>query len=207
MRKRASGTFTAVLALTGWVSVPRSLSAATPLPANQEWGWETLVSVTPGMAIWTVVTFGIMVLVVGRFAWKPMLAALDAREQGIQKSIDDAKQQRQEAEALLARHRQQLAEGRRQAQAMMAESREAADRLRKELEEKAREEVRSMLASARREIKRERNAAVEVVRREAVDVALAAASRLLAERMDSERDRRLVLGYIDQIGEAGGAQA
>ena len=77
--------------------------------------------------------------------------------------------------------------------------------MRRELETKAREESRVILANARREIERERDAAVDAVRREAVEVAMAAASRLLDERLDSERDRKLVTDYIDDLAGSGGA--
>jgi F-type H+-transporting ATPase subunit b len=156
-----------------------------------------------GLMIWTVLVFGVLLFVLGRFAWKPMLAALDAREKGIQDAIDEANRQRDEAQRLMAEHQAQLADARRQAQQLMAEGREAAERLRKELEEKARAESATILDHARREIVRERDAAVETVRKESVDLALAAAARLLSERLDGERDRQLVRGYIDELGRSG----
>lgn len=187
-----------------------TMAGARLLPAPQEGdhaapGWDSLFSVDLGLAFWTVVTFLALLAILTRFAWKPLLGALDAREKGIQDEIDEARRQRDEAEELLGRYREQLAEGRRQAQAVMAQSREAAEQLRRELELRAREESREILASARREIERERDAAVEAVRRESVEVALAAASRLLGERLDAERDRQLVTGYIDDLRDPGGA--
>ena len=164
-----------------------------------EVAWDLLFAPDAGLAIWTLLTFLTLLFVLGKYAWGPLLGALDRREKGIQDEIDDARRQRDEAEELLGRYREQLAEGRRQAQALMAESREAAEQLRRELELRAREESREILASARREIERERNAAVEAVRRESVEVALAAASRLLGERLDAERDRQLVTAYIDDL--------
>ena len=94
-------------------------------------------------------------------------------------------------------------DARRQSQQILGESREAADQLRKELEQKAREESASILDGARREIQREKDAAIEAVRKESVDLALAAASRLLSERLDGDRDRQLVTGYIDQLARDG----
>ncbi len=167
--------------------------------------WDTLFAVDSGLAVWTVLTFLTLLAVLARYAWKPLMAALDAREQSIQSDIDEAKRQRDEAEALIAEYREQLADGRRQAQALVAESREAAEQLRRELEARAREESRVILANARREIERERDAAVDTVRREAVEVAIAAASRLLGERLDSERDRKLVTEYIDDLAGSGDA--
>ncbi len=172
-----------------------------------EVAWDLLFAPDAGLAIWTLLTFLTLLFILGKYAWGPLLGALDKREKGIQDNIDDAKRQRDEAEALLAEYREQLADGRRQAQAMVAEGREAADALRKELEAKAREETRTMLANARREIAREREAAVEAVRRESVDVALAVASRLLSERLDSRRDRQLAMDYIDDLSDSGGALA
>ncbi len=189
-----------------------ALISASPLAlAAQEdhgegGGWDALFSVDVGLMIWTVLVFGVLLFILGRFAWRPMLTALDAREKGIQDAIDEANRQRDEAQRLMAEHQAQLADGRRQAQQLMADGREAAERLRKELEEKARAESATILDNARREIGRERDAAVETVRREAVDLALAAAARLVSERLDGERDRQLISGYIEELGR-GGAEA
>lgn len=189
---------TGAMAFAGLLAAPQEGDHAAP-------GWDSLFSVDVGLAFWTVVTFLALLAILTRFAWKPLLGALDARAKGIQDDIDEARSQRDDAEELLDRYREQLAEGRRQAQALIAESREAAEQLRRELELRAREESREILASARREIERERDAAVEAVRRESVEVALAAASRLLGERLDAERDRQLVTGYIDDLRDRGGA--
>lgn len=169
--------------------------------------WENLFSVDLGTAFWTLLTFATLLAILARFAWKPLLAALDAREKGIQDNIDEAGRQREEAEKLLARHRERLAEEHLRAQAMLAESRTAAEALRRKLEANAREETQSLLANARQEIERERKAAVEAVRKEAVDVALAVASRLLNERLDAKRDRHLAAEYIDDLAKSEGASA
>lgn len=186
------------------VTFGAALTVWTPAPLfAAEGGWNSLFSVDFGLMFWTLLTFGSLVFVLGRFAWKPMLGALDAREKGIQDAIDEANRQQAEAQRLLDEHREQLADARRQSQQIIGESREAADQLRKELEQKAREESASILEGARREIQREKDAAIEAVRKESVDVALAAASRLLSERLDGDRDRLLVTGYIDQLARDG----
>ena len=180
-----------------------AVAGALPSAAAEEGGWSRLFSVEWGLSVWTLLTFGTLLALLARYAWKPLMAALDARERSIQSDIDEAGRQRTEAEALLAEHREQMAEGRRRAQALIAESREAAEELRRQLEEKAREESRTIIANARREIERERDAAIVQLRREAVEVAMAAASRLLEERIDGERDRRLVMDYIDELSVSG----
>ena len=169
--------------------------------------WGDLFSVDGGLAVWTVLTFVTLLAILGRFAWKPMLSVLSAREEGIQRAIDEAGRQRQEAETLLVRHREQLAEAQRQAQALMAESRSAAEALRKELEAQARADAQALVESAKREIERERTAAIDAVRRESVDVALAVASRILGEKLDGERDRRLTVEFIESLVDSGSARA
>jgi len=136
------------------------------------------------------------------------LAAVQAREDGIQKALDEAKSRQEEAEKLLEEHKAQLADARRQAQVILAGGREAAGRLQKELEGKAREESEAILVRARAEIGRERDAAVEVLRRETVDLALAAASKLLHTKLDGEQDRKLVMDFIDGLStKSSGAEA
>jgi len=184
----------------------------TPLVAfAQEHGEEGgggLFSINLGLSIWTVVIFTSLLIVLWRFAWGPILGAVEAREKGIQNALDEAKFRQEEAEKLFAEHKAQLSDARRQASEILAEGREAADRLRKELEVKAREESDGILTRARAEIEREKDAALDTLRREAVDLALAAASKLLHQKLDSELDRKLVMEYVDDISaKSPGAEA
>lgn len=183
--------------------LPAALLALTPVAlVAQEHGGEGgggLFSINVGLSIWTVVVFLILLVVLGKFAWGPILSAVEAREEGIQTALDEARSRQVEAEKLLEEHKKQLADARRQAQEIVAEGREAGDRLRKELETRAREEGEAILTRARSEIEREKEAALDAVRREAVELALAAASKLLREKLDGEQDRKLVMGYLDDL--------
>lgn len=185
----------------------------TPLVAfaqehGEEGGGGGLFSINLGLSIWTVVIFTSLLIVLWRFAWGPILGAVEAREKGIQNALDEAKFRQEEAEKLLAEHKAQLSDARRQASEILAEGREAADRLRKELEVKAREESDGILTRARAEIEREKDAALDTLRRESVDLALAAASKLLHQKLDSELDRKLVMEYVDDISaKSPGAEA
>jgi F-type H+-transporting ATPase subunit b len=107
----------------------------------------------------------------------------------------------------LEEHREQLADARRQANELIAEGKAAGDNLRKEIEEKARAEAQGIAERARVEIERERDAALDVLRREAVDLALAAASRLIQENLDQAKDRALAEQYLSDLGGGAGAQA
>ena len=132
---------------------------------------------------------------------------VQAREDGIQGTLDQAANERDEAAKLLAEHRQQMADARRQAQQMIAEGKEAGERVRQGIEEKARIEGDGMIERARESIEREKDAALDELRKGAVDLALAAAARLLQESLDEEKDRELIMGFIDDLSSGGGAQA
>lgn len=157
-----------------------------------------------GLTVWTTLVFLALLGILWKFAWGPVLGAVEAREARIQGALDRAASEREAAEKLLAEHREQMADARRQAQQLVAEGREAGDRLRQEIEERARSEGRVLIERARETIEREREAAVEMLRRESVELALAAAARLMEERLDEAADRELVTGYLDQLARPGG---
>jgi F-type H+-transporting ATPase subunit b len=158
-----------------------------------------LFAINWGLSVWTVVIFTTVLFVLRRFAWGPILAAVEAREKKIQDQLEEALARQTEAGRLLEEHKKELSEARKEAQGILAEGRESADRLRKELESKAREESEGIIKRARAEIEREKDAALDALRREAVDIALAAASKLLHQKLDGEQDRKLVMDYVDGL--------
>lgn len=186
------------VALVASVSNPVLLVAQE---AAEEGGGGSLFSINLGLSTWTLVVFIALLLVLGKFAWGPILDAVEARENKIRDALDEAAESQARAEKLAEEQRKQLAEARRQSQEIISEGREAGERVRKELEEKAREESRAMIERARREIEREKDAAIDELRRESVELALAAASKLLGKKVDADQDRELVLGYLDELDE------
>ncbi len=160
-----------------------------------------------GLSIWTTFVFLGLLGILGKFAWGTILKAVQDREDGIQGTLDEAANQRGEAAKLLAEHRQQMADARRQAQQMIAEGKEAGERVRQDIEEKARAEGDAMIERARESIEREKDAALDELRKQAVDLALAAAAKLVEQNLDEKRDRELVMGFIDELTSGGEGQA
>ena len=175
------------------------LAAAEPALA-QEGGGSAVFSVDLGTVVWTWVLF---LITLGILAWKvfPMISgSLEERQQKIQSAIDSAREDRDEARQLLEEHQRQLEKARQEAQEILDEGREAGKRLREEILQEAREEREEMMERTRREMEREREKLRDDIRQEAVDVAIAAAERLMRSEMDREENRRLVRDYIEQVG-------
>ncbi|HEX6435229.1 MAG TPA: F0F1 ATP synthase subunit B [Gemmatimonadales bacterium] len=157
------------------------------------------LDVEPGLMIWTVVVFVALLLILRKFAWPALLGAVEARERALEEQLAEAERSRAEAARLLAQHEKLIAEGRASAHALLAEARDAAEKERALAMEKTRQEQEELLERARRDIAAERDRAVADLRREAVDLSLAAASKLLGERMNSENDRRIVQEYLSSL--------
>ncbi len=181
---------------------------ALPLPLMaQEEGGGGMFSVNLGLSVWTTLVFLTLLGILWKFAWGPILEMVQAREDGIQHTLDEAANQRNQAAELLAEHREQMADARRQSQQMIAEGKEAGERVRQDIEEKARAEGDAMIERARDSIEREKDAALDELRKESVDLALAAAAKLVQESLDEKKDRELIMGYIDELSSGGGIEA
>lgn len=168
-------------------------------------GTTPLFTVNLGTTVWTTFIFLSLLGILWKFAWGPILNAVEAREQGIQSKLDEAANRHEEAAKLLEELKAQLADARRQANELIAEGKAAGEHVRKEVEEKARAEAQVILERARSEIVRERDAAMAELRKESVDLALAAATQLMQERLDQDKDRTLVERYLAEMVSGGGA--
>jgi F-type H+-transporting ATPase subunit b len=152
-----------------------------------------------GLMFWTIIVFIALLLILRKFAWPALLGAVEAREKALEEQLAEAERNRAEAAALLAQHQKLVAEGRASAHALLAEARTAAEKERALAMEKTRQEQEELLERARRDIAAERDRAVNELRREAVDLSLAAASKLIGQRLDSDTDRRLVQEYLASV--------
>lgn len=157
------------------------------------------LTVEPGLMIWTVFVFVLLLLLLKRFAFPALLGAVEARERALQQQLDEAERNRAESAALLAEHKKLLGEARTQAHALLVEARTTAEKERALAMEKTLQEQQQLLDRARRDIGDERDRALAELRREAVELSLAAASKLIGERLTSETDRKLVQEYLASL--------
>ena len=178
-----------------------TLAPVTPALASEEGGGGGLLTVDGGLMIWTLIVFGLLFVVLKRYAWPQILGAVEARERKLEEQIAETARLQDEARRLVEQNQKALADARGQATALLAEAKSQSERERAAAVEKTKAEQDELLARARREIAAERDRAIGELRSEAVDLSLAAASKLVGERLDSEADRKLVTGYLASLGE------
>ena len=157
--------------------------------------------INTGMVFWTVLVFLFLVLLLWRFGWPALLKSVEEREQRIAKQLADAEQANAEAAGLLEQHKLALDKARAEAQDILATAKSVGQKEREQLLAKTREEQEALLERARREIGAEKEKAISELRREAVDLSIAAASKLVESNLDSDANRRLVLDYLATIGQ------
>jgi F-type H+-transporting ATPase subunit b len=157
------------------------------------------LSVDPGLMIWTVIIFVALLLILKRFAWPAILGAVEARERALEQQLAEAERNRAEAAKLLEEHKRLLGESKAQAHAIVVEARQLAEKERAVAMEKTKQEQEELLHRARREIGAERERALADLRREAVDLSLAAASKLIGERLSTDTDRKIVADYLASL--------
>ena len=152
-----------------------------------------------GNAIWTLAIFVIVVVVLGKFAWGPILSLLQERENFIHKALSDAKHDREQAEANRRDYTAKLQAAHAEAAALVEEARRDAERLREEIRQKARTEAENTLANAQRQIQLETSRALEQIRREAVDLSVMIASKIIQRNLTKEDNERLIDEALKQV--------
>ncbi len=154
----------------------------------------------PGLIIWTWIVFIGLFLLLRKYAFPPIVRLTEERERKIARQLKEAEKASSEAHATLAEHRKLLEGSKAEAHALIANAKLVAQKEREQLLEKTREEQRHHLDRAKREIEAERERAVLELRKEAVDLSLAVAAKLIQERLDTDADRKLVEKYLATLG-------
>lgn len=153
----------------------------------------------PGLIFWTIVTFALLLGILWKFAWTPILGALEARERAIQKTIDDAERLQAEAEKVLEEHQARLAEARAEGNRIMDEARAAGEVLKGDVVERARAEAEQILARAHRRMELETEQALQTLRHEAADLAVRAAEKVIERSLTGEDHRRFAREAVAEI--------
>jgi len=176
------------------------LTALLAVAAAEEGGFSSPFEVNFGLFFWTWVVFIVLFFALRRFAWPAILEAVEKRERKIADQLAAAENASADARAALEEHRKLLQGARQEAADLVQAARAVAEKEREGLLAKARSEQEQILERAKREIAAEWERAVAGLRREAVELSLAAASRLIHERLTSDADRKIVTEYLASLG-------
>lgn len=152
-----------------------------------------------GLFFWTLIIFAILLFVLWKFAWPQILKATVDREEKIKGQLAEAERMNSEAKAALAEADKHRMDAQHQAQHLLAEAKAAVDKERASAVEKIKADQDALMERTRRDIASERDKAISDLRREAVDLALGAAAKVIGQRLDSEADKKIVLDYLARV--------
>ncbi len=159
-----------------------------------------LVQPDPGLFLWTILTFMVLLGLLAKFAWNPLLALLDRREEMIRQSLDDAEEAKQELQRLQQESKEILSKARVEAQSILAQTRSEAEKLKGEIKQKAKAEADSILRDAEKQIQVETEKAIAVLKNEVVDLSLLVASKLIKKNLSKEDNQSLIEESLKQVG-------
>ncbi len=160
---------------------------------------ENLVRPDLGLYVWTLLTFLVLAFLLRKFAWGPLLKALEERRATIEKSVEDAKKATAELQRVQEESARLMAEARSEAAAIVTRSRADADRFREEMRKKAAEDAQAIVKNAEKEIQLETARAVAQLRTEAVDLSVAIASKLLRKNISAADNDALIQDAISKF--------
>ncbi|MCB0717723.1 MAG: F0F1 ATP synthase subunit B [Bacteroidetes bacterium] len=159
----------------------------------------SLLSPDPGLAFWFLITFVIFMWLLRSKAWGPITAALEEREQRIDESIKSADRALAEAKQIQADNMKARREAEQQAQTILREARESAEKIRTAELEKTKDSIQHLQENAKQEIEREKQKAMTDLRSQVAELAIGAAQKILAENLDKERQGKLVDSFINEL--------
>lgn len=158
-----------------------------------------LVQPDPGLFLWTILTFLVLLGLLGKFAWKPLMEVLDSREERIRKALDEAANASEEFERLQEESKQITAKARIEAQSIIANSQKQAETVREEILLDARSRAESIIENAEKQIQVERQKIIGHIRNELVDISVTLASKLIRKNISQEDDKNLIEESLNQI--------
>lgn len=158
-----------------------------------------MFDINPGLIVWTIITFVLLVAVLSKYAWKPLLQALHEREDKIRSALEQAEKARAEAAELLKQNERNMARAEEEYQKTIREGKALAEKLKEEIVNKAKQQAQRELQMAKEEIQRDIDAAKQQLRSEVADLAIRAAEKILDETLDQQRHKKLVDNFLNQL--------
>lgn len=160
---------------------------------------EGLLKVEPGLLLWTIITFAVLVLILWKAAWKPVVEALDARAEKVRSDIENADRSRQEAEKLLAQHREMMNNAKTEAANIIADGRAEAEKMKNDIVNKATTEAKDLSDRARKEIDLAKDKALAEIKAEIVVLSTDIAAKIINKNLKAEDQKALVEETLNKV--------
>ncbi len=161
-----------------------------------------LLTPDQGTLFWTVLTFLILLFILRKTAWGPIMATLKERETKIRESLEKADAAQKQTEEALVKNQEILDAAKKEAQELLASSRKTAEATKDEIVQRAEAESSKMLEKARREIALEREKAVDEIRSQTATLSVMIASKLIGKTLSAEDHKEIIENSLKQLGEA-----
>jgi F-type H+-transporting ATPase subunit b len=158
-----------------------------------------MLNLDPGMMIWGWATFIVLLILLYKVAWKPILSTIDKRENTIQDSLDNAKNAQDEAETLLAKHEEMIKSAEMEAQKLIKENRELAEKSKQDILDQAQKTAQDLVEKAKADIEKEKEAALATLRTEVADLAIGATRKIIGESLDEAKHREMIDEFVQKI--------
>ena len=177
-----------------------SFAASESHAGEHSGGWlEKWLTVDVGLLYWTILTFLVLLLLLRWKAWGPLMNALDARAKQIEDSLSKAEQVTADAEQQATKNEEILNLAKKEAHEIVAQAREAGDKLKNKFEEDGKEQYNSMLEKAKGQIDAEKQKALNEIKSTVVDIALKASEKVIKRNLNNEDNKRLVEETVDEF--------
>ena len=164
-----------------------------------EGGSGSLLDVNPGLIIWTILTFLILLIILKKVAWKPILTALDNREKEIEDSLNRAEQAKKDAQKILEENQATLSKAEEESKKIIDQSREYADKLKEQMLKESKDQQQKIIEDASAEIERKKNAAFEELKNQIAEISVNAAEKIMKENIDANKNKQIVNKYLSEI--------
>lgn len=162
-------------------------------------GGGSLIDINPGLVVWTVVTFLLLLLILRKVAWKPILNALDQREAAIKESLEKAEKAKEEAQRILYENQKNLAKAEEESKKIIEQGRLYAEKLKEQMIKDSKEQAKKIIEEASAEIERKKDETFNELKTQVTDLVVQAAEKLIGETLDKNAHKNIIDKYIDKI--------
>ena len=162
-------------------------------------GGGSLLDVNPGLIIWTIVTFLILLFILKKVAWKPILSALDQREKDIKDSLEKAEKAKEDAQKILDENQATLAKAEEESKKIIEQSRSYAENLKEQMLKESKEQAKKLVEDAAEEIDRRKDSAFEELKDQVAKIAVNAAEKIMKQNLDADKNKHIVDSYLKDV--------